>query len=163
MSAPNTSVSTGPPKEAWTSLNDYDGSGNLTYSGLARSTQAAFTFAGATVSKANPGVVGYTAHGMTSGQPVLIAGASGDWAALNGARIATVTGANTFTIGVDTSGYSGSFDGTVSTTAPRTNATCWAISQNYFNGSSQLTRSAWCNSNPSEIYAWDSRSTYAFA
>lgn len=155
--------STGPPNESWTSLNDYDGSGNQTYAGLARSFQPTFTFASATISKAAAGSVGYTAHGMTSGQSVTISGASGDWAALNGTQqIVTVTGVNAFTIPVNTSGYSGSFDGVVTTNAPRTNATCWSISQNYYSGTS-LTRNAWCNSTTSPIYAWDSRTTYAFA
>lgn len=158
------SVVVAPPAQAWSSVNDYDGSGNLTYSGSALSFQPnSYAYTVTSVSKAGAAVVTITAHGLASGMSVTVAGGTGDWAGINGAQIVTVTGANTFTIAVDTSGYASTFAGTIVTNAPRTNATVWSINLNVYNGGGQLTRTAWCNSNTTAVYAWDSRTTYAFA
>lgn len=153
----------GPPNEAWTTMFDYDGSGNLIYTGLALSTQPrSFQY---TVSSYNPGAPGTVttsaAHGLQSGQKITIAGAIGDWAATNGDQIVTVTGTTTFTIPPDSSGYSGSFAGTMSTFAPRTNAVIWALSKNYYTVAN-LTRSAWADGSTGVNHAWDSRTTYAY-
>jgi len=65
------------------------------------------------ISTANPAVVTVTAHGLSTGDAVVISGATGDWVALNGLRRITRTGADTFTIAVDTSAFAGNFDGTM--------------------------------------------------
>lgn len=72
------------------------------------------------ITKANPGVVTAPFHGLTTGKEVYLTGITG-MTELNG-RVFTVTvlTANTFSIGVDTTGY-GTFtadDGTVRTGAP---------------------------------------------
>src|SRR3990167_2232170 len=66
------------------------------------------------ISTANPAVVTTpVAHNLTNGATIWIMGAPGDWAALNSAHIATVTGTTTFTIPVDTSLYMGAFPATI--------------------------------------------------
>lgn len=157
-----------PVAESWTPLNDYDVSGNLTYYGRARSTQSIpHTFTGVTVSKANPAVVTSVAHGLTSGQAVTIAGATAGWVTINGTRVVTVVTADTFSVAVDSTGFAGTFDGSITTLAPLTNAPCWSILQNFYNGSAQLIRTAAACSTTggvtSPIFAWDSRTTYPYA
>lgn len=61
---------------------------------------------------ANPTSLTSTAHRLTTGETILIAGGTGSWAGINGNRVVTVTGANTFTIPVDATGFGG-FAGTV--------------------------------------------------
>jgi hypothetical protein len=158
------SVSIGPPNEAWITVNGYSGTpGNLLYTGQARASQPnPVTLTIASVSAANPAELTSTAHGLANDSPVTISGATGDWAALNGTRAVTVTAADTFTVAVDSSGFSGSFDGVVTTTAPRTNAAVWSIQKFTYDGSNQLTRSAWADGTPSPTKAWDSRTTYAY-
>lgn len=162
MPAPVT-VSIAPPIVAWSSINDYDGSSNLIYFGYALSRQPnAVTLTGATISKAASGVVTFVAHGLQSDQSVTIAGGTGDWAGVNGAQKITKIDADTFSIPINTSGYAGTFAGTVTTTAAQTNALCWSIQKNYYDGSNRLTRSAWANGVTTALYAWDSRTTYPY-
>lgn len=109
-------------------------SGTTTYICYARSNQANTVISAvavSSVSNANPGVVTATAHGFdTRSTPtVRITGATGGWTGLNGVWTATITGANTFTVPVDTSGF-GAFAGQViaiATLAPRLNLNVWAI------------------------------------
>lgn len=157
-----------PPAESWTALNDYDGSGNLIYYGRARSVQSIlYTFTGVTVSKAAAAVVTSVAHGLTSGQAVTFSGATAGWVTINGTRTVTVLTADTFSVAIDSSGFAGNFDGTITTLAPRTNSPCWSLQQNFYNGSFQLIRTSWACSTSggvtSPIFAWDSRTTYAYA
>ena len=162
MPGPIVDVNTGPPNEGWTPLFDYDVSGNTLYVGKARSTQPfAFQFTVSSVSTANPAVITITAHGLQSDQVVTISGATGDWAALNGSRVITATGADTVTVAVNSSAFTGSFDGIITTRAPRTNSNVWSIQKYYYTGSNN-SKVAWCNGVPNPAYAWDSRTTYAF-
>lgn len=161
---------TAPPTEGWSTISSYDVSNNFEYGGFARSKQSVlFTFAGATISAAATAVITYTAHGMQAGYSVTIAGGSGDWAGINGTRLITIIDANSFSVAVNSSGYSGTFAGTVSTFAPRTNAACWAIQKNYYVNTNYFARSAWAcdptatGGTPAPIFAWDSRTTYAYA
>jgi hypothetical protein len=61
---------------------------------------------------ANPAALTSTAHGLSTGDRVTLAGATGSWAPVNGTWTVTVTGANTFTIPVDSTGF-GALAGTV--------------------------------------------------
>lgn len=57
------------------------------------------------ISQANPGVITAPYHGLTTGREVYLAGIEG-MTALNGRTVTvTVLTANTFSIGIDTSGY----------------------------------------------------------
>jgi hypothetical protein len=92
--------------------------GNYSNSTLGLPTPSKPTLAHSTISvsaatNANP-VVFTTgaAHGLTSGQRVLISGATGSWVPVNGTFTITKTGASTFTIPVDSTGF-GALAGTV--------------------------------------------------
>ena len=74
-----------------------------------------------TVTKGSPTTIASTAHGMTDGALVVIAGGTGNWTGLNGTRAITRVDADSFTVAVDSGAYSGSFAGTV-TTLPQQDA-----------------------------------------
>jgi hypothetical protein len=78
--------------------------------GNVASGQAAVSVTAAT--NANPAALTSTAHGLTTGQKVTISGATGSWVPINGTWAVTVTGANTFTIPVDSTAF-GALAGTV--------------------------------------------------
>jgi hypothetical protein len=159
MPAP-VSLSQGPPTAAFTNLNAYDGSNNLEYTGVARSFQPnPVTLTVVSVSKANPAVVTVTGHGLASDNTVDISGTTGDWTAIDGSQKITVTGTDTFTIAVNTSAYSGTYAGTMTTNSPQTGAAVWAIQKFYYDASNNLTRSAWANGSPAMNAAWSSRAT----
>jgi hypothetical protein len=61
---------------------------------------------------ANPASLTSTAHGLATGDRVTISGATGSWTPLNGTWAVTVTGANTFTVPVDSTAF-GALAGTV--------------------------------------------------
>jgi hypothetical protein len=151
------SVSDGPPITPYTQRYSYDASGNLEYIGWAQSRQPESTVTVSSVSAANPAAFTATAHGLASNQPVTITGATGDWAALNGTHIVTVSDANTFTVAVNSSAFSGSFNGVVKTTAPRSNRPCWSL-QKLTTGTDGLALKAWGG----DQKAWDSRTTYSY-
>ena len=149
------------PGEAITTVTDYVGGSAPIYISSAKATQPEFTFTGATVSKAAAASVGYVAHGLQSDNLAVFAGGTGDWAALNGTRVVTRTGADTFTVAVNTSAFAGSWDGTISTFAPRTSAPCWSIVKNYYDGSNPIgTR--YVEGSPSDKYVHDSRASYGY-
>ena len=160
MPAP-VSIHVGPPSEPWTPMTDFAGGANPIYSGLAKSRQPEFTFTGATVAKANPAEVTYAAHGLQNDNRVVIAGATGDWAGLNGTHIVTVTAANTFTVAVDSSGYAGDFNATITTTAPRTSAAIWQVTKNYW-GANGLERTANAEGTVANSKVWNSRASYGY-
>lgn len=57
-------------------------------------------------SSADPAELTFTGHGLSTGDTVYLSGFTGDWSALNDARYSvTVTGTDTFTIDVDTTGF----------------------------------------------------------
>ncbi len=159
-----------PPSEGWSSINSYDGNGTFEYLGFARSKQALlYTFPGVTVSKANPAVITSVAHGMLPASAVKISGATAGWVTINAVWAITVIDADTFSIPLNSSGFSGTFDGIVTTFAPRTNALCWAIQRNFYDGSARAIRAAYANDptntggTPAPIFAWDSRTTYTYS
>lgn len=159
-----------PPTEGWSTISSYDGANNFEYSGFARSKQSVlYTFPSATISAAATAVITATAHGMQAASAVTIAGGVGAWAAINGTRIITVIDADTFSVAVNSSGFAGTFAGTVSTFAPRTNAACWSIQRTFYVNANYLYRSTWAcdptstGGTPAPIFAWDSRATYAYA
>ncbi len=159
-----------PPTEGWSTISSYDGSNNFEYSGFARSKQSVlFTFTGATISAAATAVITYVAHGMQAASAVTIAGGTGDWVGINGTHLITVIDADTFSVAVNSSGYSGTFAGSVATFAPRTNAACWAIQRNFYVNTNYLSRSTWAcdptstGGSPAPTFAWDSRANYAYA
>lgn len=160
MPAP-VSIHVGPPAEPWASVTDFAGGANPIYSGLAKSRQPKFIFAGALAPAANPTEFTYANHGLQNDNAVLIEGATGDWAALNGTHVVTVTGANTFTVPVNSLGFAGAFDGTVSTTAPRTNDTCWQITKTYW-GANGPERTANAGGSVAADKAWSSRTAYNY-
>ena len=72
------------------------------------------------ITKANPGVVTAPYHGLATGDEVFLSGIEG-MTELNGRTVTvTVTGTNTFSIGIDTTGYATftSDDGIVRPTPP---------------------------------------------
>lgn len=136
-----------------TTLIDLDGGSAPVYVAEAKSVQPTFQFTVAGYSKANPGVVNVVGHGLNTANAVIISGATGSWAALNGRQIVTRVDADHFSIAVDTSGYSGSFDGVITTTAPRMSSAIWKIAKNYYDGSSNLLRSSFAaGAAPNQIY-----------
>jgi len=158
---PITSVSLG-PADPYTQVQDYAGGTNVVYIGLARSTQRTnTTLAVTSLSAAAAAVITSVAHGLNSDNVVTISGATGDWAALNGAHIITVTGVDTFTIAVNTSAYSGTFAGSVTTYAPRTSAAIWAIQKLYYSGDNVI-RMAWAAWTSAENQIWDNRASLSF-
>lgn len=61
---------------------------------------------------ANPVVFTANAHGLSTGDGITISGGTGNWAAVNGSWTITVTGANTFSIPVDSTTF-GAITGTL--------------------------------------------------
>lgn len=157
------SVAPGPPLENWTSLNDYSGN-NLIYQGIGRSIQPLTTFVVASVSKAAAGVVTTTGnHGLTSGQTVLVAGGTADWAGINGIQVVTVISPTTFSIPVNTAGYALTFAGTITTTAPLTTQAIWYIAKNSYNAQNQLIGTFLANGSNGANNIWDNRASLAYS
>lgn len=147
MPAP-VSQTAGPPNQAWSERNYYDASSNLEYSAKALSSQPTpSTLTVVSVSKAAAAVITVTAHGLLSGNVVTIADGAGDWTGLNGDKIITRTGADTFTVAVNSSAYTGTFAGTITTRAPREGAAVWSIQKYVYDASSNLTSSHWADGN----------------
>lgn len=102
------------------------------------------------ISKANPAVITSTGHGIhASTRPLItISGATGTgWATgINGANVATVIDANTFSVPVDSSGF-GTLAGTVVfvTTGPRTTIAEWSARKYLYDGSNNLINRSWLN------------------
>lgn len=166
MPAANVVVSNYPANEGMTQLLAYDAStpANVEYVGVAKSTQPApTTLTVASVSKAAAAVFTVTAHGLASDNIITVAGATGDWLALNGDRIITVLSVDTFSVAVDSRAFSGSFDAaaTVKTVAPRTCCPIWSITKNYY-GVNGAVRSACVQGSPAARFIWDNRTTYGY-
>lgn len=165
------SISSGPSPESWTSIYDYAGGSTLIYSGLARSLQPAQTIAISSVTTANPASFTSSAnHGLPTGATITISGATGNWAAMNGTWTVTNTGATTFTIPVNSTAFTGSFNGTVQTNCPQTTRAIWSISKNFYNGSSQITNTMWAvdpnsqaGGTTSPVQVWDNRAALYYS
>ena len=102
-------------------------------------------------SNANPVSLTSTAHGFNSSALplVTISGGTGNWTAINGTFTATITGANTFTIPVNSTAF-GALAGTITftTRAPRTNQSVWSVMQLAYDGSNNLTWKGWYAGSP---------------
>ncbi len=77
---------------------------------LRLTASAVFTITAAT--NANPVVFTKTAHGLTTGTVITLFGGTGAWSAVNGSFVITSTGANTFSIPVDSTAF-GALTGTI--------------------------------------------------
>lgn len=140
-----------PPPAPYTKILGYDASNNLTYVCTAQSYQQQrlnTAVSISTISKASAAVVTSTAHGFPTGSraSLTIAGATGTgWSIVNTTTIATVTGADTFTIPIDTSGVSGTLGGTITftTAAPRTGVAEWSIQRFAYDASNNLIWAGW--------------------
>lgn len=127
-------------------LRYYTGGGYLEYLCEALSVQpkpAVIVISGA--SNADPVSFTATSHGLdypsaaTVKPLVRISGATGGWAGINGVWAATVTGANAFTIPVNSTGF-GSFSGqtiVVETFCPRTTDPVWRVKKFVYDGSNR--------------------------
>jgi hypothetical protein len=153
---------TEPTEPGKTTLVDFAGGSNAIYVGEAKYCQPTFTLPVTAVSKAGDASIAAVAHGLAVGNAVQFVGGVGSWAALNGPQIVkAVTDADNFTIEPDTSGYSGTFAGTVTTTAARTSAACWRITQNWYDGANNVVRIS-SASGAAENNIWDNRATLAY-
>ncbi len=152
------------PDVAETTMYDYAGGATVTYIGKAKSSRQPVPLTVTSYSKANPGVVTVTAHGLNDDNTVTIFGATtAGWTALNGTTQKVLrTGANTFTIAVDTSGYAGTFDGKMTTTSPQTSKAMWAIQKYYYSGTNVI-RTANASGTTAENQVWDDIATLAFS
>lgn len=150
-----------PPREAWTDVQDFAGGSSAVYVGKAKGLQPSYTYTVTSVSTASSAVVTITAHGLQDDNAVVIAGATGDWAACNGTQKITRTGADTFTIAVNSSAFSGTFNGTVTTTAPRTSAAVWSIQKLYYS-SSNMVRVSYASGTSAPDKVWDNRASLMY-
>jgi hypothetical protein len=135
-----------------TSVIGYDGSDNVIYVCNAKSVDGdrlAATVLVSGISKATAAVVTSTAHGLPIGSRprVTISGATGTgWVTgINGTWTATVTGADTFTVPVNSTGFD-TLAGTVvfATTAPRLGVAEWRVKVFGLTGTN-TTLIAWMN------------------
>lgn len=177
--SPMVTLSNGLGNVGYEQVLTYSGS-NLTYRCLAASIQNPTTLTVSSISNANPAVVTVTGHGfdvesVTTVTPsVQLSGATGGWAGVNGVWTATPTTANAFTIAIDSTGF-GSFSGQtikMTTLAPRTNATVWAIEKYVYDSSSNLIWAGWATpttstgplqgGSPSYIFACANMTSYSY-
>lgn len=161
MPGPSVLQSEGPPNESYTHVYSYSGT-NVECIGAARSSRQAVTLTVTSVSTAAAAVVTVTAHGLATDNRVIISGATGDWAGLNGTQIITRTGANTFTVPINSSGYAATFNGAITTTAPQTSKPIWAISKIYYDGSGNTVRTANALGTTAEMHKFDDIATLSF-
>lgn len=139
----------------------YNGSSLLEYQCASRNqSKSTLTITNATA--ATPGVFTIVGHGFyvatASIRPkVIIQGATGDWAVVNGTWLLVPVDADTFTltnpstgVSLDTLGIGGAISGTVTLTtrAPRINEGVWTIFRVLYNGS-LMTSKQWAYSNES--------------
>jgi hypothetical protein len=151
-------------REPWTPLTDYGGGTTAIYAGMAYSRQPESTLPVTSVSTAAAAVVTSAAHGLATDNGVTISGATGDWAALNGTRAITVTGTNTFTIAVNSTGFTGTFNGRIATTAPQTSKAQWQIDKYYYDVTGNLQiRTGHANGTTQANNIWDNRASLIYA
>lgn len=134
------------PEDGITRLSFYDGSGYEIYRCEALALQASYSWTRAAstltnvVVSSNVGTVTTsTAHGLTVGNRVVIAGST--TAALNGTYKIVTVATTTFTIttaGVGDATYNNAAM-TLATTAPRTTAAIWAVRSWTYTGANQDT------------------------
>lgn len=150
---PAVTISQSPSAQGYQTLIFPDGNNNTQYICYAKSRSAETSVAVTAASNANPVSFTATAHGFdyrsvaTTSPTIRISGATGNWAPVNGVWAATITGANTLTIAVDSSGF-GSFAGqvlTVTTLAPRTNFAVWAVRKFAYDANQIMIWSGWAS------------------
>jgi hypothetical protein len=125
----NCQVGSNTPGTACTSLYAYDGSNNLIYQCKARSVQpTAARMSVSAASNANPVSLTSTAHGFSTLYQPLVTISNGTWTA-------TITGANTLTIPVDSTSF-GALAGTIvlTTNAPLTTQSVWSVMKFTYTG-----------------------------
>ena len=155
-------ISSGPPPQAWTVINDFAGGSSLIYQGLAPSFQPTTTIGISGATAANPIVVTTTAnHGLSSGQTIVISGATGNSTAANGIQVVTVLTANTFSIPVNGVGFTGLGSLSATTNAPLTTQNIWSIQKNFYDGASHLTGSFWAGGSVGPN-VWDNRASFNY-
>jgi len=152
--AQNCSMAAPMNSTACTQIMAYDGSNNLTYACRARSVQPSPSVLSISAgSNASPVSLTITGHGFNTNQLplVTISGGTGNWAAVNGTWTATITGANTLTIPVN-SGAFGAVTGTLilTTYAPRTTQSVWSVAKYSYDGSNNLTNVFYVGGSTSE-------------
>lgn len=115
----------------------------------------------ATPTAGSPTVLDFaSAHGLVSGNEVILSGLTGDWAPLNGSHPATVTDSDSLTVAVDSSAF-GAVTGTpvAQTHAPRTNRPVWAI-ERITSAASVPVAIQHASAGMSAV--WDNRATLAY-
>lgn len=97
-------------------------------------------------SNANPVSLTSTSHGFDSNSlpTITISGGTGNWTAVNGTWVATITSANAFTIPVDSTSL-GALTGTLvfTTTAPRKTVAEWSVQKIAYDGSNNPIWIGW--------------------
>jgi len=134
----NCQVGSNTPGTACTTLLTYDGSGNLLYMCKARAVQPrSVVMSVSAASNASPVSLTSASHGFSTYYlPIVtISGGTGNWAAINGTWTATITGANTLTIPVDSTAF-GALAGTIvlTTYAPLTTQSVWSVAKFTYSG-----------------------------
>lgn len=175
--SPIVTTSLGLPNLGYQQILVYSG-GLLGYVCYAASTQNTQTVAVSAASNANPVSFTATAHGFdyqsgaTALPSVRITGGTGNWTAINGIWVATPTSANAFTIPVNSTAF-GALTGTlvVTTRAPLTTSSAWAIQHLVYDGSSNLVSTGWASDtsksdlqggSPAFRFACASRANYSY-
>ena len=146
--------SAGPPPQATQQLNDFSGT-KMLYSCIALSDQGRDQTLPATSSATNANPVEFTlasAHGIgdftnlgaTVSPVVTISGGTGNWEAVNGTWVATVTATTKITIPVDSTTF-GAIAGTivVTTRSPLFASPVWAIQKLFYNTSDSPIAIMW--------------------
>lgn len=162
FTGPTISVTFGPPNSAYTQLLDYQSGVSPIYQGLAKSRRMTPKLLVVTsVTAAAAAVVTIASHGLTSGNSVIISGATGDWAGLNGTQVITVINSNSFSVPVNSSAYASSFNGIMQTYAPQTSQPIWAIQKFVYSGTS-LVSILNCQGQSGEAFIWDNRTSLQY-
>ncbi len=164
MYGPTFDTNQGPPKEAGCELTAYHATnGGVEYQGWAKPIQPAVAIAVRAVYKASAAQVDTGVnHGLNTGNAVEFAGATGDWAAMNGTQIITYEDADSFSVPVASTGFSGSFNGTMTTTSPQTTKAQWAIKRWFYDADGNVIRRAWATGDPSPNQIWTSASALSY-
>lgn len=147
-------LSQGPPHIPYQAVYGYTVNGsvyNLTSvcfapSELTAGFRAETNIAISAATNANPVVFTSTGHGFnTNSRPsITISGATGNWTPVNGTFTATIIDANTFSIPVNSTGFS-TLTGTLTftTTAPRLNQPEWAVELYAYDANNNLISRTW--------------------
>jgi hypothetical protein len=163
-------VTEGPPPRGFTLKYFYDGSGNVEYICYASTQQPSVSLSVTQIVDlaTTATVTTAAAHGLTTGNSVVIAGVTGDTDA-NGTYKITVTGTTTFTFtsaSVTDATYNNAGI-TAATSAPRTTAAIWAVEWLQYSASA-VTSKQWAvksgnyTSSPSMQHICDNRATLSY-